>query len=207
MRNSDNIEALSKLPIDYMGLIFYEKSPRFVSQTFEILNNSTTIKKVGVFVKANIDFIFEKILKYDLDAIQIHWDTPPQYLTDLRAHLKHNKRENVAIWKAFSIDETFDFTKTQAYEGIADTFLFDTKSPQGGGAGVKFDWSVLHQYAGTTPFLLAGGISENDAEAIRTIQIPTFLGVDLNSRFEIEPAMKDIQKLKKFIQDLENGNS
>jgi phosphoribosylanthranilate isomerase len=202
MRDANNIKALLKLPIDYMGFIFYEKSPRYVGDILATPINIGTIKKTGVFVKADIDFIVEKTKTYQLNALQIHWDAPPQYILALKSNLQHNGLHNIAIWKAFSVDDSFDFDITKAYEGIADIFLFDTKSPQGGGAGVKFDWSILHNYKGTTPFLLAGGISEHDAEAIRNLQIPTLLGVDLNSRFEIEPALKDIPKLRKFIKAL-----
>jgi phosphoribosylanthranilate isomerase len=200
MRDANNIKALSKLPIDYMGFIFYEKSPRYVGDILTPPINIGNIKKTGVFVKAYIDFIVEKAIQYQLNALQIHWDSPPQYFSDLKRNLEHNGLNDIAIWRAFSVDEHFNFDTTKAYEGLADVFLFDTKSPQGGGAGVKFDWSILQNYTGLTPFILAGGITEFDADVIRHISIPTLLGVDLNSRFEVEPAIKDIQKLKKFVK-------
>jgi phosphoribosylanthranilate isomerase len=199
MRDVENIKAVSALPVDYMGFIFYEKSPRYVSN-FPSLEDLESFgfkaNKVGVFVNADLHFVLSKVLENQLDIAQLHGKETVEYISELKFMMPH-----LGIWKAFSVDETFDFNETEAYENIADMFLFDTKSPQHGGAGIKFDWSILTQYQGNTPFLLAGGITENDVEAIKNLktQIPTLFGLDLNSKFESAPALKDAEKLKRFL--------
>jgi phosphoribosylanthranilate isomerase len=199
MRAVENIKAVSALPIDYMGFIFYEKSPRYVSN-FPSLQDlesfGTRVKRVGVFVNADLEFVVSKVLENQLDIAQLHGKETVEYISELKFMLPH-----LGIWKAFSVDETFDFKVTKAYEKCADMFLFDTKSPQHGGAGIKFDWSILAKYQGEKPFILAGGITENDTEAIKNLksQFPSLFGLDLNSKFEILPALKDVEKLKRFI--------
>lgn len=199
MRDFKNIQQVSSLPIQYIGFIFYEKSPRFVVKT--IKNALTTsIKKVGVFVNADIGDVLDKVENFQLDIIQLHGKETPQYISNLKSALPH-----IPIWKAFSVDESFDFKTTEAYLNLADIFLFDTKTPQYGGAGVKFDWQILEHYQGNTPFMLAGGITENDVDAILKLksQIPQLHGLDLNSKFEIEPALKDVEKLKVFLEKIQ----
>ena len=110
--------------------------------------------------------------------------------------------EGYHLIKAFNIATPEDFKACQAYEGLVDFFLFDTKGKSVGGNGEKFDWSVLSAYQGDTPFLLSGGISPDDAASVRAIHHPKFAGVDLNSRFEIEPALKNVEQLRKFIKGL-----
>ena len=199
MRDVENIKAVSNLPIDYMGFIFYEKSPRYVSN-FPSLKDLESFgfkaKKVGVFVNADLHFVVTKVLENQLDIAQLHGKEMVEYISELKFMLPH-----LGIWKAFSVDEIFDFNDTKTYGNCADIFLFDTKSPQHGGAGIKFDWSSLTNYQGETPFMLAGGITENDVEAIKNLksQIPNLFGLDLNSKFEISPALKDVEKLKRFL--------
>ncbi len=202
MREIENIKAVSTLPIDYMGFIFYEKSPRYVSNfpsPKDLESFGFGMKKVGVFVNANLDFVVEKVLENQLDIVQLHGKETPPYIYDLRFTIS-----DLEIWKAFSVDETFDFKETKPYEGIANIFLFDTKSLQHGGAGIKFDWSILTHYHGETPFMLAGGITENDAENISKLasENPKLYGLDLNSKFEIAPALKDVEKLSRFLGGL-----
>lgn len=199
MRDFTNIQQVSSLPIQYMGFIFYEKSPRFVVKT---IKNAlpTSIKKVGVFVNADIADVVDKVDNFQLDIVQLHGKETPQYISHLKSALP-----NIGIWKAFSVDENFDFKTTEAYTNLADIFLFDTKTPQYGGAGVKFDWQILEHYQGNTPFMLAGGITENDVEPILKLKsrIPQLHGLDLNSKFEIEPALKDVEKLKRFLDKIQ----
>ncbi len=197
MREPENIEAVSKLPIDYLGFIFYEKSPRFVSQ--RVRDAAIGQKKVGVFVNADIDFVLSKVIDNQLDIAQLHGSEPPQYLADLKA-----RKPNLTLWKAFSVDADFDFDQTLQYENLADIFLFDTKTPQHGGAGVKFDWSLLEKYKGKTPFLLAGGITPDDTDVVKSLKIKQLAGLDLNSKFEISPAFKDVEKLRLFIQKIKS---
>ena len=206
MRDPSNIVAVSALPIHFMGFIFYEKSLRFVTHTHDISACADDLTKVGVFVNAEIEYILHKIDQYDLDAVQLHGSETPQYIadfsTELWLKLKLMANVDIEIIKAFSVDSDFDFETTKSYSELVKYFLFDTKSPQHGGAGIKFDWSILEKYDSEVPFLLAGGISENDVEIIKSLTISQLYGLDLNSKFEIEPALKDVEKLKTFLEKL-----
>jgi phosphoribosylanthranilate isomerase len=230
MRDAENIHQLFQLPIDYIGFIFYEKSARYVELIPDltaidgvILNhpvNGLRIKKVGVFVNANLDFLLEKVEKFGLNVVQLHGKETPQYIEELRiknsklrandvekvskdsSFIIHYSSLNIEIWKVFSVDDSFDFKETKPFEGLVDKFLFDTKTPLHGGSGQKFDWNVLNNYHGHTPFFLSGGISAADTEGVKNIQHPQFYGVDVNSKFEISPALKDVQMLEKFVGDL-----
>ncbi|NDV93710.1 phosphoribosylanthranilate isomerase [Dysgonomonas sp. 521] len=199
MKYPDNIKELNKLPVDFAGMIFYEKSPRYAAKL-----NPEDIrdlfrggrKRVGVFVNADMDYIIQMADKFSLDLIQLHGDESPDFCKEL------NKR--MPVIKAFSISESSDFEKTKAYDGLCGYFLFDTKTPQYGGSGRKFDWNILDEYKGNTPFILSGGISVDDAETIKNIKHPQFFGIDLNSRFETEPGRKDIILLQQFIKRLKD---
>lgn len=198
MKHPHNINELGQLPIDYMGMIFYEKSPRFVDRLTDIHLQMLpkSIKRVGVFVNASADHIKAKIKDYSLDSIQLHGNESPEFCKELN--------KTIPVVKAFSISEIKDLKKTEAYEGTASLFLFDTKTPQYGGSGKKFDWLILDKYKGDTPFLLSGGISADDTGSIKAIRHPQFYGIDLNSKFELEPGLKDIQLLKQFIKSLKD---
>ena len=210
MREAENIAAVGALPIHFLGFIFYEKSPRFVTNAEQtLMSGIEDLTRVGVFVNADIDFVLSKIIDYELNAVQLHGTETPLYVHDLAVFMwkKHKIQPlvEVEIIKAFSVDEHFNFNKTKDYEGLVNLFLFDTKNPQYGGAGVKFDWSILKKYTGETPFLLAGGITENDIEAIKNLELKNknLYGLDLNSKFEIEPALKDVEKLRGFMEKLQ----
>lgn len=201
MKDSDNITELSELPIEMMGMIFYEQSPRYVGtlskNDIQSIGKTTTeqgIDRVGVFVNEKLENILQKVDQYMLDMVQLHGDESPEFCRELNT--------SIPIIKAFSIADVADLEKTQPYEGLWGYFLFDTKTPQRGGSGQKFDWAILEAYTGRTPFLLSGGISAEDAEAIQQINHPKFYGVDLNSRFETEPGIKNIQLLEQFIKTL-----
>ena len=197
MKHPDNIKDLNQLPIDFMGLIFYPKSPRYVENlSWNDIKDKvhTGIERVGVFVNADMDEIMEMTNRVYLDLIQLHGDESPEFAEELN--------ETIPVIKAFSISEASDFDKTKEYDGKVSYFLFDTKTPQYGGSGQKFDWSILDAYTGKTPFLLSGGISLEDAEEIKAIEHPKFCGIDLNSKFETEPGIKDIEQLKQFIKNL-----
>lgn len=208
MRDPANIQAVAALPIHFMGFIFYDKSPRYVTKADEIAACPDDLTKVGVFVNADIDFVLHKIDQYQLNAVQLHGNETPQYITDLVKQLWSTMQlvanSDIDIIKAFSVDSEFNFKNVKPYSPHIKYFLFDTKSPQHGGAGIKFDWSILEKYAENVPFLLAGGISENDIESIveQCRNNPNLYAIDLNSKFEIEPAVKDVQKLKSFIDRL-----
>lgn len=191
MREEQNIKGLLTLPIDFIGFIFYEKSTRYVSDPINI--NQLHINKVGVFVDANEDYIREKVIKFQLDYIQLHGSESLSFC---------KKLSDLSIIKAISIESEKDFEKAYLYEGLADFLLFDTKTPSFGGSGVKFDWDILSKYSGETPFFLSGGISETDALTIKNLKHPKLYGIDLNSKFEIEPGLKDLNRLSNFTEQI-----
>ncbi len=197
MREVENILAIAALPIDYMGFIFYPKSARFVVD-FPKAALDISVKKVGVFVDETIENVLSKIESCKLSAVQLHGAESPKYIEHLRKHAAE-----IEIFKAFSIDQTFDFERVENYENAVDWFLFDTKTPQYGGSGLTFDWNLLEKYEGNTPFLVAGGISATDTGGVQKMQQhPRFDGIDLNSRFEIAPALKNVALLQQFIEQL-----
>ena len=196
MREAENIREVEALGIDLMGFIFWPKSSRYVSQRPAYL--PTQCKRVGVFVDASIEEIMQKVQDYALDAIQLHGHESPDDIRQLGSVCG----DSIATIKAFNIATTEDLKATELYEGTANYFLFDTKGKSVGGNGEKFDWSVLEAYHGDTPFLLSGGIGSDDAERVKAFHHPKCIGIDLNSKFEDEPALKNIQELKKFIEQL-----
>ncbi|MEB0262316.1 MULTISPECIES: phosphoribosylanthranilate isomerase [unclassified Mucilaginibacter] len=190
LKYSDNIKAVEALAPDYMGFICYEKSPRFIGgmDDEELINIPTDIIKVGVFVDEDADSISKMIYKYKFDAIQLHGSESPEFC-DMYKH-------EVQVIKAFGVDKHFDFTRLDAYKNNVDYFLLDTKTPVHGGSGMVFDWGVLNKYKLDVPFFLSGGLSLDNLEEIKKIKHSAFYGVDLNSKFELSPALKDISKLK-----------
>lgn len=196
LKYPENILAVAALKPDFMGFIFYPRSPRYAepldSKTLESL--PATIKKIGVFVNEDIENILTIAYKYKLDGLQLHGSE----LVDMCRKLK---KLGYIIIKAFPIAEAYNFKVTKSYEGVCDYFLFDTKTDAYGGSGVKFNWQMLKEYTGETPFLLSGGIAADDAEAIQKIEHPKFAGIDLNSKFEDKPGLKNIYVLKEFIRN------
>ena len=188
MRDGDNIREVEALGIDMMGFIFYPKSSRYVSKHPEYL--PTKCKRVGVFVDEDVENIMKIADDYALDFIQLHGHESIEEVMKL---------QDWNVIKAFNIATKEDLEKTAPYAGLVDYFLFDTKGPSAGGNGEKFDWSILDAYNDDTPFLLSGGIGPDDAERILNYHHPKCIGFDLNSRFEIEPGIKDIIKLKTFL--------
>lgn len=194
MRNSTNIAELVKVQPDFIGFIFHESSPRNVRDipNVEIPND---IKRVGVFVDKEIEFITEKTTDFDLDYIQLHGNESLKFCSEV-------KTNGLKIIKAFNVFEEFDFEKLKAYEPFCDYFLFDAFGKKAGGNGVTFNWELLQKYNGQTPFLLSGGIDETMVKEIKAINHSRFAGADINSRFEIEPALKNIEKVKQFSDEL-----
>ena len=202
MRQCENIQELVKLSPDYIGFIFYKKSKRFVAD-FPKTDIPETIKKVGVFVDESIVKIVELVLKHQLDAVQLHGDESVDFCKILSRHPELvSGSHQTEIFKAFSVEEHFDFLTTKGYAQYCDLFIFDTKGKGYGGTGLKYDWKLLEKYKGETPFLLSGGIRENDDRAIANFQHPKCVGVDLNSGFENSPGIKNIKKLQAFKQQL-----
>ncbi|MDT0642480.1 phosphoribosylanthranilate isomerase [Zunongwangia sp. F363] len=203
MKNPENIREIIKLQPDYMGLIFYEKSPRFVEE--KIPEVSSEVKKTGVFVNASIDFILNKIEEYQLQAIQLHGGESAVFCHELKKRLQDN---NVEIIKVFSVKDEFDFAVLKDFESVVNYFLFDTKGKNKGGNGITFNWKVLKKYPSTIPFFLSGGIGPDEAEEIKKLaewfqqnkKEELLYAIDLNSRFEDAPGLKNAETLKSFKQ-------
>lgn len=221
MRDADNIREVSELDIDMMGFIFWKDSPRFVrmisshagiipdyseerlkKNSGKAVDDQHRIKRVGVFVDDMPQTIVTRIYNYELDYVQLHGEESCIMIDNLRRTLEPDIRTGVKIIKTISVSSAEDIEKTKEYEGCVDLFLFDTKCPTMGGSGDKFDWSVLSAYKGNVPFLLSGGIGMDDVDKIKSFQHPQFAGVDVNSCFETEPGVKDVEKLRLFVEKL-----
>lgn len=215
MRDAQNIREVTSLGVDMIGMIFWPKSPRFVPMVRsragiipDKASSSLTgieakqVKRVGVFVDAMPQEIITCAYNYHLDYIQLHGSESPVMIDNLRRTLVPDILPEVRIIKALSIREADDVKRWREYEGHADMLLFDTKCKCVGGSGEQFDWSVLETYDGSIPFLLSGGIGPDDAERVKAFRHPMLSGIDLNSRFEIEPALKDVAKLENFIKEI-----
>ena len=196
MRNLDNIESLLALNPDFVGFIFYKKSKRFVRE-FPNIIFPKGIKKIGVFVNESIRELLRTIDKHQLDGVQLHGNESPEFCDEL-VQVLGNKKKSVTIIKAFSVDEEFDFDFTTPFNRSCDFFLFDTKGKDYGGNGVKFNWKILENYNGETLFLLSGGIAKQDVHEIKNFGHKSFWGIDINSGFEIEPGLKNINEIKEF---------
>lgn len=204
MREPGNIGQVAAISgIDLIGLIFYERSPRYVdsADTALYVASLTTVKVVGVFVNASPEEVAAKCMDYRLDYIQLHGIETPDYLISLREQLP----DRVKIIKAIPIQNSEDLKRVSGYEGLCDYFLLDTKTSGYGGSGEAFDWSILQQYKGFTEFLLSGGIAPDSLEALSRFQHKLCAGVDLNSRFETAPGIKNIPLLKEFVQQLKQN--
>ncbi len=198
MKYPDNILEVSQLLPNYMGFIFWKKSSRFFDG--EIPNLPKSIQKVGVFVNAPLDEIVSKIEKYDLNLVQLHGNESVAFCLDLKHEIKNLKQTPIEIIKVFSILDDFDFSILKEYEAICDYFLFDTKGKLPGGNGTVFDWKVLEKYPSTKPFFLSGGIGIEEIAPVKQLlktNLPIH-AIDINSKFEIEPGLKNKQLLEEF---------
>lgn len=198
MKYPDNIREVTSLHPDFMGFIFYPNSPRYAGQldAASLTSLPTSIKKTGVFVNENLENILTAISKYNLDAVQLHGADNRKLCRKIRQEAK------TMVIKVFQIMDASNFRVTGDYEEVADYFLFDTKTDLYGGSGQKFNWNILQEYKGNKPFLLSGGIGAGDVKAIRAIEHPLLAGVDLNSKFELKPGLKNVALLKQFIDEL-----
>ncbi len=194
MREAGNIREVEALGIDWMGFIFWAHSARNVSLKPDYL--PSRCKRVGVFVNAPMAFIREKVREFGLDILQLHGCEDADFIRQLRTELP-----SLSVVKALNVAREEDLEQSKRYEGLCDYFLFDTKAEKVGGNGKSFDWDILHSYKGDTPFLLSGGIGPDDKERLRAFHHPQMAGIDLNSRFEIRPAVKDIHLLTSFLHE------
>lgn len=214
MRDGENIREVASLGIDYIGMIFWSKSPRNVTMIPThagiIPDRASTLsttgknvpRRVGVFVDEMPQNIITRVVSYQLDVVQLHGQESPTVIRNLRATLDPDLCPGIQIWKAVSVSTPADIACCRDYEDCVDAFLFDTRSPSVGGSGRQFDWSILDAYDGQLPFMLSGGIGPDDADHIRAYSHPRLMGIDLNSRFETSPAQKDVAALRRFLEKL-----
>ena len=194
MKLKNNISEISKLSPDFMGFIFWSKSKRFFNE--KSIRISNKINKVGVFVNQDYDFIIDKINNFELDFVQLHGEEDYQFCKKIKTQCK--------LIKVFNIGSDFDFEILNSFESVCDYFLFDTKGNSYGGNGIKFDWKLLKKYPSKKPFLLSGGIDLKDFTEIlkiKELKIP-LIGIDINSKFEFEPGLKNIKKVEELLKKM-----
>ncbi len=209
LRNPENITEVLDLGVEYVGFIFHEASKRHAedNQLAEWLTNNdvlfTETARVGVFVNAGMDTILNTVHDYHLDYVQLHGEESPGYCRELQLLWSASTLRSAKLIKAFSVDENFNFQDTAAYADTCSLFIFDTGGQQAhGGTGVKWNWQLLENYKGATPFLLSGGIGPQDVRRVQLVDHPQLVGVDLNSKFETAPGLKNTMHLQGFIAGL-----
>lgn len=195
LNNKTNIINIAKIKPDYMGFIYYKYSKRYVGNKFNIPFLAKKIKKVGVFVNENEDFILKKSFENKLDFVQLHGDEDINYCYNI-------KNKGIKIIKSFGIDDNFNFRTIKLYKNICNFFLFDNKTDNYGGSGKKFLWKKIDDYNLDIPFFISGGIALSDINNILSISHPCFLGVDINSKFEIKNGIKNLNIVDNFIKKL-----
>jgi phosphoribosylanthranilate isomerase len=194
LRQAANIAAVGALPLDFVGFIFYPKSSRFVAEKPEIVLPAH-VQRVGGFVNASVAEIEEKANLFELDYLQLHGDESPDFCQALA-------QKGYSIIKAYGVDAAFDWAVLEAYTAHCQFFLLDTKGASYGGNGIQFDWDILKQYPYEIPFLLSGGIAPDSVEALQHLDIPQLYGIDINSRFEDAPALKNVPLIHQFIEQI-----
>lgn len=196
MRDAENIQNVELLHgVDMLGFIFYPKSPRYVYELPAHL--PIHARRVGVFVNEDKQTVSMYADRFGLNYVQLHGNESPEYCRSLR-------NAGLRIIKTFSIARPKDLKDVNSYEKECDLFLFDTKCEQYGGSGNQFDWSILDAYNGTVPFLLSGGINPHSANALKEFEHPRLAGYDLNSRFELKPGEKDLERIRTFLKELKS---
>ena len=195
MREPENILMVDTLNPDFLGIIFHANSPRNMNNNPDAIPE-TKAQKVGVFVDTNMETIIKKAREFNLSTIQLHGNESPETCTDL-INLGYS------VFKAFKIDDKTQASEIEPYKGKCTAFIFDTKTEKHGGSGKKFNWNKLDELALIDKFFLSGGINANDAKAILKLNYENLIGLDLNSKFEIKPGLKDVNMLQTFINGLQ----
>lgn len=196
LTEAENMRDVARAGADMIGMIFWQKSPRAVKALPDF--NGIDAARVGVFVDMDVEKIAPIVDEYGLDYVQLHGGEPPMHVRALR----HMLASRVKIIKAISVASVADVANARIYDDSADLLLFDTKCESVGGSGRKFDRSLLESYDCRQPFLLSGGIGPDDVEEIRSLCLPKMIGVDLNSRFETAPGVKNPLLVQQFISEL-----
>jgi phosphoribosylanthranilate isomerase len=195
MKYRENTAAVAALAPDYMGFIFYERSPRFMGRTLapeDLARLPAAIVRTGVFVNEDYETILNTVLEYDLDAVQLHGDEKPAFV----ARIKSSLPADTGLIKAFGIDSRFDWSALNHYQDYCDLFLFDTKTSNYGGSGSRFDHTLLSAYDLDVPVMIAGGIGPEELEELTIPEGVNVVAVDMNSKLEIEAGRKDIDRVR-----------
>jgi phosphoribosylanthranilate isomerase len=198
MRDPLNIKEIAEIKPDYMGFIFYAGSKRYAGEYVkpEIFSGvPEDIKKTGVFVDEDKQKILGIARIVGLNAVQLHGNENPDFCRELKA-------SGLDVIKTFHVGDEFSFDSLKPYEDACDFFLFDTKSELIGGSGKKFGWELLDSYNIDKPFFLSGGIGPDDIIAIMSLKNKGLFALDINSRFETSPGIKDVEKVKAFIKEI-----
>lgn len=202
LNNPKNIQEIAAIQPDFIGYIFWEHSKRFYNLT-AVENLSNSIQKVGVFVDASESEILDKIKQFDLNYVQLHGKESPSFCKKIQLL-------NVKVIKAFAIDSEFNFNVLDYFNDTTDFFLFDTRGENPGGNGTTFDWEILKQYKLQKPFFLSGGIGLKEIkkihEFLKTDTGKLCYAIDINSKFETEPGLKDTAKINEFKTKLYENN-
>ncbi|GAA4420528.1 phosphoribosylanthranilate isomerase [Nibrella viscosa] len=196
MRDAENLKQVAALGPDFIGFIFYDKSPRYVGEDLDVDAVKAlprSIKKVGVFVNASPDYILRTVKKYDLQYVQLHGTETPDFCRNLR-------NKGISIIKAFTVDSSFNFSMLNNYKLFCDFFLFDAKGDQPGGNGVRFDWNLLNRYDNEKPFFLSGGIGPDNLDDLKQLEHLKLYGIDVNSQVELVAGYKDVDKVSALIK-------
>lgn len=200
LNNEENIRQIIGSKPDFMGFIFYERSPRYIGKLSDvdvIKSIPKEIKKVGVFVNAHFDTIIMQVKEFGLDYVQLHGEESVSFCGSI-------KELGIGVIKVFGIHDEFDFSQVNLFSKVSDYFLFDTKTKQHGGSGEQFDWRLLQNQEFDRHIILSGGITLTDVGKIKR-EFPKVYAIDINSRFETQAGIKDIQLIKK-VKQLLNEN-
>lgn len=201
MTQPDQVEALADQGVTFAGFIFYPKSPRYVFKHMNItqIRKVNNINKVGVFVNATIEEVLHLVDECRLSMVQLHGDEPPKYCEKIADY--------VSVVKAFRLSDNDSVEwMIRPYMDVCDMFMFDTMGAGYGGTGKKFDWSVLKNSTVGKPFFLSGGIDPGDEESLKAFArepvAKALFAIDINSKFEVAPGVKDMEKVKEFVAHL-----
>ncbi len=202
MKYPDNAAAVAALMPDYMGFIFYKSSKRYCGETLTpafVKSLPASIITTGVFVNESVEEVLRVCSTYAFKAVQLHGYETPDFCIAC-------KEAGLLVIKVFHVGEKMDWSVLEPYKKIADYFLFDTKTPEYGGSGNRFNWDLLQQYDNEVPLFLSGGIDETILDELNRLKNINIYALDINSRFELEPGLKDIERVKKFVKSLKQKN-
>jgi phosphoribosylanthranilate isomerase len=195
MKYPDNVSAVAALLPDYMGFIFYKPSKRYCGETLtpEFVNAlPASILKTGVFVNESLEEVLHICSAYGFKAVQLHGHETPEFCLTC-------KNAGFEVIKVFHVGKTMDWALLASYKKAVDYFLFDTKTPEYGGSGMRFNWEILKEYDNEIPLFLSGGIDESILSELNALKTVSIYAIDVNSRFELEPGLKDIERIEKFV--------